>query len=100
MIRRRRNNERSGDIAAHSQKSAGKFLASIFEDHDVILLTNYLPKGQTINAEYYSFLLVHFMDILKENTAGGLPGLSCSCMTVPRLTGHLQENGIPGLPVS
>ena len=38
------------------QKSAGKFPASIFWDQDDILLINYLPKGQTINAEYYSSL--------------------------------------------
>jgi len=30
------------------------------------LLTDYLPKGQTINAEYYSSLLVQLEDILKE----------------------------------
>jgi len=40
------------------QKSAGKVLALIFWDQDVILLINYLPKDQTINAEYYSSLLV------------------------------------------
>ena len=34
------------------QKSAGKVLASIFLDRDGILLTDYLPKGQTINTEY------------------------------------------------
>jgi hypothetical protein len=34
------------------QKTTGKFLASIFLDQDGILLSNYLPKGQTINAEY------------------------------------------------
>jgi hypothetical protein len=39
------------------QKSAGKFLASIFWDQDGILLIDYLPKGQTINAENYSSLL-------------------------------------------
>jgi len=33
------------------QKSAGKVLASIFWDQDGILLVDYLPKGQTINAE-------------------------------------------------
>jgi len=33
------------------QKSAGKVLASIFWYQDCILLTNYLPKGQTFNAE-------------------------------------------------
>jgi len=45
------------------QKSAGKVLASIFWDQDDILHHDYLPKGQTINTEYYSSLLVQ----LKEN---------------------------------
>jgi len=40
------------------QKSAAKVLASIFWDQDSILLIDYLPKGQTINAEYYLSLLV------------------------------------------
>jgi len=48
------------------QKSSGKVLASIFWDQDGILLIDYLPKGQTINAEYYSPLLVQLKDILKE----------------------------------
>jgi histone-lysine N-methyltransferase SETMAR len=48
------------------EKSAGKFLASIFWDQDGILLIDYLPKDQTFNAEYYSFLLVQLKDILKE----------------------------------
>ena len=48
------------------QKSAGKILASIFWDQDGILLIDYLSKGQTINAEYYSSLLVQLKDILKE----------------------------------
>jgi len=47
------------------QKSAGKVLASIFWDQDGILLTDYLPKGQTISAEFYSSLLVQLKDILK-----------------------------------
>ena len=65
MTRRQSNNQWSGGIAAHHalklfrvQKSAGKVLASIFWDQDGILLFDYLPKGQTINAEYYSSLLV------------------------------------------
>ena len=33
---------------------------------DGILLIDYLPKGQIINAEYYSSLLVQLKDILKE----------------------------------
>jgi len=52
------------------QKSAGKFLASIFWDQDGILLIDYLPKGRTINAEYYSSLLVQIKDILKEKCSG------------------------------
>jgi hypothetical protein len=31
----------------------GKVLASIFWDQNGILLNDYLPKAQTINAEYY-----------------------------------------------
>ena len=52
------------------QKSAGKPLASIFWDQDGILLIDYLPKGQTINAEYYLPLLVQLKDILKEKFRG------------------------------
>jgi len=32
--------------------------------------TDYLPKGLTINAEYYSFLLMQLKDILKEKRRG------------------------------
>jgi len=72
------------------QKSAVKFLASIFWDPESILLIDYLPEGQTINAEYYSYLLVELKDILKENATGRSPKWSCSCTTMPRVTGHLQ----------
>ena len=73
MTRRRSNNQWCGGIAAQPapkkfrvQKSAGKVLALIFWDQDSILLTDFLPKGQTINAEYYSSLLVQLEDILTE----------------------------------
>jgi len=52
------------------QKSAGKVLALIFWDQDGILLIDHLPKGQTINAEYYSSLLVQLKDTLKEKRRG------------------------------
>jgi len=48
------------------QKSNEKVLASIFGGQDSILLIDYLPKGQTINMEYYLSLLVQLKDILKE----------------------------------
>ena len=53
------------------QKSAGKVLASIFWDQDGILIIDYLPTGQTINAEYYSSLLVQIKDILRKNARRG-----------------------------
>jgi len=52
------------------QKSAGKVLVSIFWDHGGILLIDYLPKDQTINAEYYSSLLVQLKDTLNEKRRG------------------------------
>jgi len=52
------------------EKPAGKVPASILEDQDGVLLTDYLPKGQNINAEYYSSLLVQMKDILKEKRRG------------------------------
>ena len=72
MTRRQSDSQWSGDIAAQPAliipcvKSAGKFLSSVSWDQDSILLTDYLPKGQTINAEYYSSLLVQLKGILKE----------------------------------
>jgi len=54
------------------QKSAGKVITSIVWDQVGILLIDYLPKVQTINAEYYSSLLVQLKDILKEKRRGKL----------------------------
>jgi len=54
------------------QKSAGKVLASIFWDQDDIHLTDYLPKGQTINAEYYSSLLVQLKEKRRGNFTKGV----------------------------
>jgi len=67
------------------QKFAGKVLASIIWDQDGILLIDYIPKGQTIKAEYYSSLLVQLTYILKEKRRPreGHQGGSCSCTTVP-----------------
>jgi len=41
-----------------------------FSDQDGILPIDYLPKGQTINAEYYLSLQVQLKDILKEKRRG------------------------------
>ena len=86
-----------------AQISAGKVFASIFWDLDGILLIDYLPKGQTINAEYYSALLVQSKDILKEKTPreGHREGLVLA-RQCPDSHGtcNPEETGLPGLPMS
>ena len=77
MTRRQSNNQWSGGITAHPapknsecKNPLEKFSPRFFGDQDGILLIDYLPKGQTINAEYYSSLLVQLKDILKEKRRG------------------------------
>ena len=67
----------SGGIAAHLDLKNSKCKSLLemssprfFWDQDGILLIDYLPKGQSINAEYYSSQLVHLKDILKEKSHG------------------------------
>ena len=76
MTRGQGNNQWSGGIRLtspqvfHVQKFAGKVLTLICWAHDGILLIDYLPRGQTIDAEYYLFQLLHLKDILKEKLRG------------------------------
>ena len=77
MTWRQSNNQWSGGIAAHPAQKfpSAKFRwkssrLDIFWDQEGILLIDYLPKGQTINVEYYSSLLVQLKDILKEKRRG------------------------------
>jgi len=73
------------------QKSTGEVLTSIFWDQDRSLPNDYLLKGRTINAEYYSFLLVQLKGILKEKHCGKVTKEgSCSCKMMHRLTRYLQ----------
>ena len=53
-----------------SAKIRWKFSRLDIWDQDGILLIDYIPKGQTINAEYYLSLLVQLKDILKEKRQG------------------------------
>jgi len=64
-----------------SAKMRWKIFTPIFWDQDGILI-DYLPKGQTTNAEYYTSLLVQLKSILKEKRRGRSPRVSCSCMTI------------------
>jgi histone-lysine N-methyltransferase SETMAR len=74
MTQRQSNNQWSGSIVAHPvpknsecKRPLEKFSPRFFWNQDSILLIDYLAKGQTINAEYYSCssLLVRLKDILK-----------------------------------
>jgi len=111
MTRRQSNNQWSGGIAAHptSKNSECKnpletFLPRIFWDHDGILFIDYLSKGQTIDAEYYSSLLVQLKDILKVKRRGKVKkggGLILARQSpVSPGTCYAEETGPPGLPVS
>jgi len=74
-----------------SAKIRGKiYRLDFFWHHEGILLIDYLPKGQTVNAEYYSSLLVQLKDILKEKSRGKVTTGFCCCTKMPRLTGNLQ----------
>lgn len=55
---------------AKSVPSAGKVMASVFWDAKGILLIDYLPKGQTINGEYYANLLDQLDAKIRENRPG------------------------------
>jgi len=72
----------------------------MFWDQDGILFIDYLPKSQTINAEYYSSLLVQLKDILKEKRRGmvtiGDIVLARQCPGSPG-TCNPEETGLPGL---
>ena len=76
------------------QKSSGGILASIFGDQDGILLIEYLPKVQTINAEYYLSLLVQMKNCHQRGLvlARQCPGSPGTC--------NPKESGLPGLPMS
>ena len=107
MTWRQSNNQWSSGIATHPNPKNSecknlleKFL--IFWDQDGILLIDYLPKGQTINAKYYSSLLVQLKDILKENAAEMSPrGLVLAWQCPGSLgTCNPEETGLLGLPMS
>jgi len=77
MPRRQSNNQWNGGIAAHPNSKISEcknplenFSPRFFWDQDGILRIYYLPKGQTINAEYYSALPLQLKDILKEKRRG------------------------------
>jgi len=78
MTRRQSNNQWSDGISAHPapqnsecknplEKFSPRFFGIKTASSSLII---YLPKGQTVNAEYYSSLLVQLKDILKDKRRG------------------------------
>ena len=55
-----------------TQKSAGKVMASVFWDKEGIIMIDYLQKGKTINADYYTSLFDQLKQKLKEKRRGKL----------------------------
>jgi hypothetical protein len=74
--------------------------ASFFCDEEVILFINYLPKGQTINAEYYSSLLVQLKEILKEKCRGKITKRVLFLHdNAPSHRTLVTQTDLPGLPM-
>ena len=95
MTRRQRNNQWSDGIVSHSapknsecKNSLENFSPRFFGIKTVSI--HYLRKGQTINAEYYSSLLVQLKYILKGKRRGNFTKGVFTYTTMPRLTVRLQ----------
>jgi len=110
MTRRQSNNQWRGGIGVHPtpKNSECKNLLEIsrldFLGSRQHPLIDYLPKGQTINAEYYSSLLAQLKDILKENRRPREGHQRClvlerQCPGTPG-TCNPEETGLSGFPVS
>jgi hypothetical protein len=112
MTRRQSNTQRNGVIATHPslpqifqvQKSAGKVVSSIFWDQNRILPIDYLLMDQTMNAAYYSSLLMQLKDVWRENANAaeghqGGPVLARQCPGSPG-TCNPRESDLHCLPLS
>ncbi|GBP15649.1 Mariner Mos1 transposase [Eumeta japonica] len=54
------------------QKSASKLMATIFWDSEGVLLIDYLPKGTTMNGQYYANLLAQTREAVVQKRRGKL----------------------------
>ncbi|GBP26468.1 Histone-lysine N-methyltransferase SETMAR [Eumeta japonica] len=54
------------------QKSASKLMATIFWDSEGVLLIEYLPKGTTMNGQYYTNLLAQAREAVVQKRRGKL----------------------------
>ncbi|GBP66784.1 Histone-lysine N-methyltransferase SETMAR [Eumeta japonica] len=54
------------------QKSASKLMATIFWDNEGVLLIDYLPKGTTMNGQYYANLFAQAREAVVQKRRGKL----------------------------
>ena len=52
------------------ERSAGKIVMIIFWDSDGVLLTEYLPRGTTINGPYYASIIERLYSVIVEKGRG------------------------------
>jgi len=97
MTRRQSNNQWSGDIAAHPalrnsecKNPLEKFSPRFFgiKTASSSLITFQKAKLSTRSITHLCWC--NWTTFWKKNAAGRSPSGSCSCKTMPRLTGHLQ----------
>ena len=110
MTKRQSNNQRSDGISAQPARkhpecknALQNFSPPFFLDQGGILLIDYLPKRQTIDAAYYSSLLVQLKDILKEKRrVEGSKVVLFLHDNVPihRALAIQKKTGLPVLPIS
>ena len=61
-----------------------------FSNQGGILIIDYFPKGQTLNAEYYSTLWRNWWTIWRENAAEITEKVVCSCTKILEFARKLQ----------
>ncbi|KAJ7326980.1 hypothetical protein JRQ81_016739 [Phrynocephalus forsythii] len=75
-------------------------MLSIFWDSRGVILTDYLPKGETLNSDYYCNLLEKLHDALKKKKTlwhdqkrHPSPGRQCTCPYGPSIRCHRHRLG-------
>ena len=109
MTRRQSNNHWTGGIAAHPapknseyKNPLEKFFPRFFWIKTASSSLIFCQRAKLSTRSITDLCWCNRRTFWRKNAAGRSSSGSCSCTTMPRLTGHLQpeETGLPGLPVS
>jgi len=97
MTRRQSNNKRSGGIAGHPapknsecKNSLQKFSPRLFEINTASSSLIIFQRAKLWTRSITYLCWCSWRTFWRKNAAGISPRVSCSCTTMPRLTGHLQ----------